>query len=69
MESKPETPAQFTARMREKYKDALAHLENTGPSPLQEAFDDKLAILLGEPKKVIEQPKLKLLTEILKEFG
>lgn len=41
-----ETPAQYTQRMREKYKESLEELETIGLSQTQKDFDELICLLL-----------------------
>lgn len=61
-----ETPAQFTERLREKYKDVLEQIEENGYTADQQLIDDFIAKLLNEPPK--EKPKYKKLSEILRNY-
>jgi len=61
-----ETDAQFTARMREKYKKELEQIEVDGLSLEQQEMDNLLSLLLGEEPRYKAWRPLK---QILKEYG
>jgi len=62
-----ETPAQYTERLREKYKEALRRLENQGPNNLQKSFDNFLVkeFELEVPPNL---PGLMKLSDIMKKY-
>lgn len=61
-----ETPAQYTERMREKYKEALEKLEKEGSNKFQKVLDKGLDNYLNVRTKTPEA--LEKLSDILKRY-
>ena len=61
-----ETQAQYTERMREKYREALERLESIGPTELEKIFDKILCKKIELDNK--KEYKLEKLSDILKRY-